>query len=400
MATLGVILSARLQIVFPFLAAHKKLYQLLLESSVITLCATSFTLPITTYFFGNFSLLFLLANLIFPQLFTWYIYLSLASLLFPPLRTLVNLSTNALIWLLNKLAMIPGTLIPVRNVPLIILSVFLFLSVFLLLIWKGKRPLKLSAAALSFFLAFAIVLSAGVILSNADQQFLYYKGDTGDCIVAHHKGKTLLAVTNPSRWNTSNDTAVIMNGLNENDIDCLYFASYSSSLADAITRLSGKYLICQVVIPAPISEQEQAEVAKLTNVCDSLMIPIHLIPTNGTYEFEEFILTANGRSPLTERVDEVYFSFSIAVKDSCLTYLSRGYSLTPLYDCRVTPDLLIYGSYGENVPGYEHFRFTSAPDAIVLGDPDTPLLLSTEDKEMLTGTKTLQNIEKYSYPIQ
>ena len=400
MATLGVILSARLPIIFPKIQKHKKVYTLLLEGPFITLCATIFTLPISTYFFGQFSLLFLVANIIFPQLYTWFIYLSLLSIPLFPLRALVDISSTALTWLLSKLASIPDALLSTKSVPLVILSIVLFIFAFLLLVWKQERPKKLALATLSVFLALTFTLGTGLIIKQQDKQFLYTQGNTGDYVTAHYKGKTLVAITEPSRWRTTKELATIMDGLHENDIDYLYFPAYTTDLAEIVNRASGQYLICSLLLPRPLNAYEIGIYNQLSSLCEELAIPIQLLTENNPYDGNGISLTAKLRSPLTERIDEVYFSFEIIVQDTSLAYLSSGYSITPLAGAAHAPDILIYGQSGSNPVGYETFHYDSAPHTLILADVDIPLILSNEDKSKLSSTNCLQGIGRYSYPIK
>lgn len=399
MATLGVILSSRIPIVFPFFKKHKKLYRLFLENPFITLCATLFTMPITLLCFGQLSLFFLPANILFPQLVTWYMYAALVSLLITPLRPLIDLFNTAFFWLLGKIASIPDTMLTIDDPITLLLSLLLFLLVFMLLTSRTKKPKKIKRATLTVALAFVLVISINVMAQIQVKEVVYTSaGNEDDVILVHHEGDTILSITPHSSSDVIYSSKSLLDAYGENDINLLYLPVYSANMVRTIYRLSGDYLIQSILVSTPLTETEKEVYEELKMVCQTMDVPLQTISVFDTYTIKDVTITTGERTPVSPQISP-YFAYQIVIDDFSVGYQSSGYSVTPLSATEYIPDIIIYGRFGKNPLGYEYYSYPGAPQAFILSDPATSILLSQEEQELLERTKCSQGGDRHVFPI-
>ena len=91
----------------PFHSFTSSLFSFLLGLIAVSLAAQIGTAPLTAYYFGRFPTWFLLTNLVVVPAATLILYLSLATLLFPPLAMVLSMVVSALNSVLTTLSTLP-----------------------------------------------------------------------------------------------------------------------------------------------------------------------------------------------------------------------------------------------------------------------------------------------------
>ena len=107
MAVLSILLFLPFLTFSPFHSCTSSLFSFLLGLIAVSLAAQIGTAPLTAYYFGRFPTWFLLTNLVVVPAATLILYLSLATLLFPPLATVLSMVVSALNSVLTTLSTLP-----------------------------------------------------------------------------------------------------------------------------------------------------------------------------------------------------------------------------------------------------------------------------------------------------
>ncbi len=351
-ATLGILLALEYRIGYiKKQGFFFRLLRIFVSSLVMTVSASLFTLPIVTFIFGEISLLSIPANLIFPAMMNYIIYLGLAAIPLPFLRPLVNLITEGYLWLLSRVTSMNGIMLSLRHTLFYALLVFIILFVIILLVCKLSRPRRMLIPIGILSLAALISLVVPYTISRSESIVSYRVVGDGDSILVKNQGHHLLYIS----ANASKSLFLpLYYQLADNDVyelDLVCFSHYHHGMDDLLTEVAVTHVIHEIAVPPAYTSIEREMYKDLEKRCASLNISVRMFPYGETLTVGDTTLTALPRS-LTDDDDHAATAAVFTVADRSIYYASSAYYqeqqqnmikdvLTPL-----TCDTLIFGCHG------------------------------------------------------
>lgn len=173
------------------------------DMATVSLAAQIGVLPLTLYYFHQFPLLFLIANLVVIPLSNAVLVLGIVTLLFNFIWTEASLWVGKLmglcIWVMNKFTDVISGIdsFLIKDIPFTpMLMILLYLSIGSFIFWLYKRSFRRSAVLLSAVLIFQLAYG---LTSLSTKQFT-------DALVLHNRKQSLILVNQKGRLTAmSND---------------------------------------------------------------------------------------------------------------------------------------------------------------------------------------------------
>lgn len=270
-ATLGILL------IFPYLFPKEKkksspiriLGRFVLAQFYIFLAATLLTLPVTFYWFGSFSLLAPIGNLVLVPIITLLMYLLplfLLTLLCAPLATLLASGIgllSKLVYTLASLARYGKDLycsIP-AILPVLLLIVIPILLILYRYHFKYKRLLPI---------ALCMVLLASVYpYSLYKDERLFYRYDTHRETILYEKGNEVLLIEtgNASLQNAYTALVETQYTLGQTGIDGLLLTHYHNATLNFVRYLTSNTYLDTIYLPSPQSQSEAVLANEIRLIC-------------------------------------------------------------------------------------------------------------------------------------
>ncbi len=350
-ATLGILLSLEYRIGFVKGRGFVlRLLRLLLSPLIMTVSASLFTLPITAFAFGAISLLSIPANLIFPSVLNYIIYLGLLALPIPFLRPLVNLAVDGYLGLLDIITQPRGITLSLEPVIFRILLLIIILLTVILLAARIEKPRRLLISIAALALSAVIAVGVPYIRLRCETSLTYISDENyNDYVIVKDDGYNLVYVS--SYLSSYNATRLLyeLYEMNIYEIDMLFISHYHSGIREYIDRIAGSVLVYEMAMP-PAYSPEEGEIRKdAEQTCLEYDIPLHLLPYESTIQCGEALLTVLPRS-IYDGDHHAKSAMTIDLGGHSFYYAPGGYyhsvsnvekALEPL-----TCDTLIFGTHG------------------------------------------------------
>lgn len=383
--------------------------RILLLPILFSLAATLLTLPLTSFAFGQFSIISIPANLVFPPLMTAFLYLSLLSIPLPFLRVPVNGAATGYLRLLSLFASCPSALLPFGQIAvrILLIAVAIFLLAWISFRWKHPRAIFIPLAAC--ILAIISVTVAEQVRIADDTSFTYVTPTAEseeEYLLLHDGGKTVLCDMSPGADRGFRDCLPsAFDALGENDIDLLYFSHYHDGFTAILPYLSEKYLIRSVIAPIPRTTYEERLWNVLSRDCENLGIP--LTPEDETRQsvVGTIIIESLPRTAADRDENEADTALYLSLGDESIVYTSANYTDTMEYKKLLAPlhnrsDVVILGKHGrsksnEIAPRYPlDARITT----VLVCDPARGILVEPGDEKRLADIRFLKAPLYFRYP--
>lgn len=394
-ATLGILTISRLTRVRTSdgRLAVRLLWRYLLSPLLFTLSATLLTLPLTSFCFGQFSIIGLPANLLFPPLMTLFLYLSLLSIPLSFLRGLVSLAATGYLRLLTVFAACPSALLPFGQAAIRVLLLLLMgiLFAWFAFRWKHPRLVLIPLSCCLLLLTSVTLFQQGTIRKDVSLTYLTPStASQGEYLLLHDGGETVLCDIGVGTRGDYRDTVLPqLERLGENDIDLLYFSHYHQSIPSLLPYLAGKYLVRAVVVPLPRTTYELQSYHTLSTYCEALSIPLRTEDATHVTSVASISIESLPRTAADEDHD-ADIALLCSVTGHTTFYASALY--TDAEDCdellapvRSRADTVILGKHGRvsNETQAPQFPLDSRVRTLLLCDPDAGLLLTEEEAALL-----------------
>ncbi len=389
-ATLGILLASEYKI--GYVKGHGigfRILRILLAPLVMTVSASLFTLPITTFIFGNISLLSLPANLIFPGILNYIIYLGLIAIPLPFLRPLVNLAAHGYLWALDRITHCRGIILSLESTTfrvLLVATIIVFL-IFIIAKLRHPRRMLIPIGILGFAAVIAVSIPHITTLRDVSLTYSSYADDNRDHLLIRSQGHTLVYASSDYNGISAHMLALELLENDIHEIDVLYLPHYQSGTQSYLTTLSSRILVFEVVVQTP-HYTETALADEITNVCHVLDIPLRQVPVDAPVTCDDIVLTALPRSSAVDEEAHVRTSATIRLGKHTFYYASAGYyQAMPREETyarleSLSCDILLFGSHGTS---YEQrlplvYPFDEHVKILVYPSLDIGIVLTEEDK--------------------
>lgn len=404
-ATFGVLLSTNLQRALSrrmHLRFTRLLAKYLLFPLIFTTLATLCTLPLTCFFFGSVSYLCLVANLLLPTLMTLLLYISLLSIVLPPLRPLTSLAGKGFLWLLHTLGRAPDPLLSLAEplTRLVLLALVLAGCLFIFLPLKNKRPWYGVLGALCLALVLCVI---GVRVTHLTQgEVEYVTEETGDFVYLHDGATSVLCVAHDGSYPYFRPASdrILQSGL---DLDLLFLTHYQESMTQGVERLLSEMRVCSILLPTPSSVYETALLEKLEPLCEKSGTDICFFDAEHKYALSNMTLEILPRTAASEDGCG-YFAFMAHLRDTRLTYYSYGYTDSVCYPVakEAIPeesDTVIIGRHPKGAhTGASYFIPDEGVERILLS-PEGGLYIEKELLPLLDEIELIRQPDIWSMPL-
>lgn len=269
----------------------------ILSSLFLTVCATLSTLPITAFFFGEFSLLSPLANLILTPLFSLYLTLSPIALLFGWISPIGNIFSTAggyLLSLVSATADLSSILIDIHYPDFILLTALGAASFFLLL-FLAKRRRTLAVAGTLILSLLALCLGAHTVSLLSRTEVHYENAEKNEYLLLLEGNKALLCdITNGSA-RASREARTLLRSAHLCELDGYLLTHYHSAHPSTLDKLLGSIKVNTLYLPTPLSFEEERIYKDCSAVADEHGVQVLRYDTHETITFEKTSLCTFGR---------------------------------------------------------------------------------------------------------
>ncbi len=384
MATLGILLVTEYRIgQFRRRGFGYRILNALLAPMLMTVAASLFTLPITTFIFGEMSLLSFPANLIFPALMNYLIYLGLIAVPLPFLRPLVNLATGGYLKLLERITSVRGVMLSLRPVAYRAILIIAILLIVVFLTVRLKYPRRMLGAIGGILLIAASAVMIPHITSHREISLSYiayggtYDEDINDCIIIKNRGRNIVYVSSYLSDSTAYELYAELLTVGVREIDVLYLSHYHSGIPDFLQNLAAYELIYEVAVPPARTAQEREYMEMCRTSCATLEIPLREVSVGEDISCRDATLSPLP-SPWYNDGSHIASAAVFTLGERRFYYASCGYyQSTPAYEREyiytgLTCDTLIFGCHGtaeERI--YPHlYPLDSGIKVILFGQPD------------------------------
>ena len=351
----------------------------LLDGTLVTLCATFATLPLTTLFFGEISLISPLANTVFTPLLELYLLLSLFALplaKIPPIAALFSGFGEGILWAVCPFSRMRGIMISADYTTVKILLFTTVAAVFLCLCLPRIRRRTLFATGgvgLALTAACLILFQLLVMGQNA---VVYQGTGKNEQILLYQGGKALLCDFSYGTYATAAQGVAAAKDLHLVELEGYYISHYHARQADTFERLAARTVIRRLYLPTPQSESEESIYYALCAVADRYDIPRTRYTPYEKLAFGDMTVIPHA----TVKDDEGHGAAAVSVEydGKTFTYFGSGYHegdlLSPATEAVAESEFLLFGAHGASESADIPYRRFSR---------DLKLILSTGDETRL-----------------
>lgn len=346
----------------------------ILASVLTTFFVIFFTLPIITKAFGEFSLLTPLSNMILVPMFAAIIYLGPVMLAFGGIpfvgELLFNLGerlSDFLLYLIKRLALIDGILVPIYSVIQLIGVLFIVVSL-VFLIMSRKKQFKMAAFALtlsSLLFAFGCVYNHIHKASNTYVSTFNY--NTSDFVAIEAKNDLTLVDIGESTTGVAEYPYELVSSLNRTEIENYIMTDYSAKANLYFESVIGNIRIDNLYLASPKEDEtkiynEIVKIAKEDNIT--------VFPLEKKVELDGVTLDFSKENTLN-RSEKRSVCFNISIGEIDVLYL--GASSFEIFDyfteeAAYNADLVIFGSHGPSYKKIYSYEMPNAEKMVFYGD--------------------------------
>ncbi len=343
MATLGLLTLGTAserwirEYVTPSCPLTRRLIQGILSALALTVSATIFTLPVTLFVFGEYSLMSPPANLVLGPfmsllllLIPLFLLISLIPLAsrFPAvlLARLIDALASAALWLTETLSGLGQVLIGVRYP--FLLPVFAgFVLTALYLVRKKRSFLPLYGTYLACMAIFGVCLFGYRYITRNDAEVYAAVYHKNDIVCVQSRGDALMIDTSDGSKGYAGAAWELISAHNITELDCLMLTHYHNKHRTMIAHLAEETVLYEVLLPVPETEEETEICASISAFVQAHEIKVSLY-ARGTEEiaFGNARIRVMPRATLSRSVQPiigytVYGDPAITAKGHRVTYL-------------------------------------------------------------------------------
>ena len=326
-ATMGILVYNELHTrSTPPAAWHLRLLHGAGNSLAITLAANFATLPLLAFFFGEFSWLAPLCNLLLIPFFNLYLLMAAVALPFgmlPPVGAVSSALGEFLLSSIAQLSKLRGICVPIDHIGirllLACLAIFLFALLFFTRIGK-RRMLSLGIISLALF-GLCLGVTGLQQLTTAGVYYAYT--GTNEALLVKDGPNSILCDLSSGSYTAQKNGLRTTEAAHMTELDGYLITHYHTRHATSLPRLCGQILIRTLYLPIPQSEEEEAIYRSLAATAATLGMDCRL------YEpYKDIALGGMTLHPHAYGKSEAAhpaIALSVRRGENLLTYLGSGY---------------------------------------------------------------------------
>lgn len=401
-ATFGIIAFAEYYTAEKKLQGLGKVKRYLYLSVMASLFAISATLLISAFTFGGFSILSILATLIFSVLAEIIMYLGCIMMIIGwliPIGWLIYPFTKLLYLLAGLLssfnfAFVSSNFLLVK-IAIIIYSVMFFL--FIILKMKNRQKwMKVITAAFAVVMILPVI---GTVAYNFRETVSYSAGYKSDFMLVRSKNEVCLINSSQYSKSTAYEALDLIEDAKVSTLDKYCLTHYSWSLDEDIETLLYNISVDEIYIPEPRNDDEETILKILYNSVEGSNAEIV------TYNFDNIIHIGKYNFRLLYSSEYGITSmnaFTVYKDDAVYTYISSGLyqgqtgeNLKPMVELS---DYLILGEHGKKYKDKIYFSQSYEDlDGIVIHSENIYLMQKNMQYYQENGCKTYSHPEEIIY---
>ena len=384
-ATLGIIIVSDIISALSFRLKKKpvgiQIAVKVFSSIAITLAAIFSVCAFSWLFFGETSIISPITNLIFSPIMTLIIILGMVLLIFSPIPIISGLVAKVLSFLCvsfetlaSNISYQRGIVVSLRYdfVPYIIIPLCTLLIVFLLIKVKHKWVVVIPPAL--SIAAFIISLSAFNNAYADTGSAIYLRNNRNEAIIVSTVSQTSICdISSGGYYDLSHACAEATIG-NTVEIENLILSHYHKYHPGAVKKVCNKYMIRNVYLPAPETEDE-------IEIFNQIVESLKASKVNRViYNRENPIDAGNGyhicvsKTASISRSEHPLFGVCVSNETNSLTYVSSSALESDAFDNFIEgAGVLILGSHGAVVKPFEAADIPVAPQTLFFSSPDEML---------------------------
>ena len=230
-------------------------------SLVLTVGALIFTLPIVCIYFGSFSLISPIANLLFGIMIEIYLYISAVTLLLPLPKfafCLFNAFGRIIISSIGKMSNLRNISVGTSGTEMkIAVAVFTVIILILVFVKMRKKTLTISiiASLVALCSVFTYVTARDAV--NPYENFTEQSSKSAYITVKYKNAGYVIDFSRPSIKHARTIVGEIQSS-GITDIEAVFITAYYNNTGDMIKRIADNVKIYSVYFPTPESELEKA----------------------------------------------------------------------------------------------------------------------------------------------
>lgn len=347
----------------------------LLSGTLISLCATFATLPLTTLFFGEVSLISPLANTIFTPILELYLLLSALALplgKIPPVASLFARFGDGILWVARPFSRLRGIMISADHTTVKILLFVTVAAVFLCLCLPRIRRRALFATGGAGLALTAVCLIVFQLLCMGQNAIVYQRSGKNEQILLYQNGKAMLCDFSYGTYATAAKGVASAKELHLVELEGYYVSHYHTRQVNTLDRLAARTVIRHLYLPTPQSESEETIYYALCAVAEQYDIPHTRYTPYGRFAFGDMTViphaTTNGGK------GHGAAAISVEYGGKTFTYFGSGYHegdlLSPAAEAVAESEILLFGAHGANESTAIPYRQFSSSLALILTTGD------------------------------
>lgn len=400
-ATFGILIRNEWQEKRP--VPNKRLPKLLHRigaSLSVTLAATFATLPLTALYFGEFSLLTPLCNLLLIPLFDLYLFLAVLALplgSLPYLGELFDACGELLLRLVERLSSLRGIMLSIHEPLIQVLLSVTAIAVLLCLCLPRVGKKRTTVVLLSLLGVTAISLTAVTIHRASAIGVHYAHTNDNELILVQNGNAGVLCDLSGGSYTAQKAGLKAAKEAGLTELDGYLLTHYHARHATSLPRLCGQIVIRTIYLPVPSSREEETIYRTILQEATALGVTCRLYEPYTDIAFGSLTLHphAHGQSSSSHKT----IAISIRHNEKLLTYLGAGHHESDqrqmAADAVAQSQILLFGAHGGKETTRPSFtRFSTDLTCVVLPQADR---LSPSLYHFLSEKITLANEGELQY---
>ena len=274
----------------------RKLWNSMTASWAATLSATAFSLPLMMLYFGVFSLVAPLTNLLTGWAITWDFRLSLLTgmlgIISPQFGELLGFllawGIRYVSWIAGLLSRIPFAALYADSLYVIIwIAACYGIGLLLLMTPKEARRFMPSVCCITLLLCLCIGVS---LIENESFLFTVLDVGQGQCLLFRAHGQTVMIDCGGSRGEAAGDTAAAyLDSVGEQRVDLLILTHYDSDHVGGVPELLQRVRVDRILMPDHQPESDSRQ--KILRAAETAETEVSLVQTDMTAQIGDFVLS-------------------------------------------------------------------------------------------------------------
>ena len=272
-----------------FLYLFLKAIKAVSMTAIMTLISTMFLLPIQWYFFGELSLVSVLANILLSPISTVFMILGLLFMALgsvPYLGAVGVLATQKLgdlmILIAKKLSALSIATVSLRYTFAWILVILFSVAFLVLLVVRLKRKWLVCVP----FVAFSLALGIGIAAYNtlAPNNMSYYKSGSSEMVSITSRGKTSIVDMSNGAYDGFSDALGDSAKHGATYVDSIIFTNITNYHISSMDYFMRRNIVKSIYIPMPNDQEDVSRALELSELADRLGVNVYLYENGDTFE--------------------------------------------------------------------------------------------------------------------